>query len=364
MSNLIINNLSSTNNHSQRLKELFSESESILMISPFLMRDFADFLGEINCKKIKNIHLVTTLQPKSFDQINKISSIVSLIEFPDIKESKIECKVSINNRLHGKIYIFKSDSKYISAIITSANFTENGLFRNHEWGIEINNQEEIKNLEKSILDNLEYENISKDEILQLRTAADEFLNKEPQTENREISLSLTGLLNRTIKISDLDEGVSYWLKPIGVTEYPIGEGELYSQPQFNLHFSKFRPNGVKPNDILIAYGVGTRKVLSIYKAISFPLHATKEESEKKDWLKRWPWYVKGENLTPKYGGNWWKSDFYISKLVSDYLRFFPDSHITAVGGKTIGGLNFGKDKLNLDYNFAKFIIEKVFEKNK
>lgn len=364
MSNIIIDNLSSVNNHSQRLKKLFSESESILIISPFLMRDFADFLGEVNCEKIKNIHLVTTLQPKTFDQINKMNSIVSLIEFPEIKENKINCKVSINNRLHGKVYIFKSDSKYISAIISSANFTENGLFRNHEWGVEIDNAEEIKNLEKSILDNLEFEDLSKEEILQLQAAADIFMDKEPQSEKREISLSLTDLLTRTTKISDLDDNVNYWLKPIGTTSAPIEEGESFDRLEYDLHFSKRRPIGVKPGDILIAYGVGTRKVLSIYKAISFPVHATEEEREREEWLKRWPWYITGENLTPKYGGKWWESNFYIGKLVEDYLHLHPDSAITAVGGKTLGGLNFGQDKLRLNYDFAKFIIEKVIEENK
>jgi len=361
---MIIDNLSSANNHLQRLKELFSKSDSVLLTSPFLMRDFTDFLGEVNCESIKSIHLVTTLQPKSFDQINKIGSLISLIEFPEIKEQKIDCKVSVNNRLHGKIYIFKKGSNYISAIITSANFTESGLFRNHEWGVEIDNQEEMGNLEKSILDNLEYEDISKDTLYHLQTAADNFLENEPQTENREISLSLTNLINKTVKISDLDKDANYWLKPIGVTDHPIPEGELYNQAHFDLHFCKNRPNGVKPKDILIAYGVGSRKVLSIYKAISFPEHVTEEQIEEEDWLERWPWFVQGENLTQKYGGNWWLHEFYIGKLVDNYLQLNPDAPITAVGGQTIGGLNFGKDKLNLDFDFAKFIIEKVLDKNK
>ena len=69
-------------------------------------------------------------------------------------------------------------------------------------------------------------------------------------------------------------------------------------------------------------------------------------------------------MTQKYGGNWWLHEFYIGKLVDNYLQLNPDAPITAVGGQTIGGLNFGKDKLNLDFDFAKFIIEKVLDKNK
>lgn len=364
MKSMIINNLSSENNHIQRLKKLFLKSDSVLLTSPFLMRDFSDFLSEVNCERIKSIHLVTTLQPNSFDQINKISSLISLIEFPDISENKIDCKISVNNRLHGKIYIFKKDSIYISAIITSANFTESGLFRNHEWGVEIDNQEEIRNLEQSILDNIEYENISKEKLYDFQCEVDDFLKKQPQTENREISLSLTNLINKTVKISDLDKNVNYWLKPIGVTENPIREGESFNQVHLDMHFSKNRPNGVKPNDILIAYGVGSRKILSIFKSISYPDYVTETQIAEEDWLKRWPWYVKSENLTQKYGEKWWEHDFYIGKLLTNYLKINPKAAITAVGGQTLGGLNFGKDKLNLDFDFAKFIIEKVLDKNK
>lgn len=358
----LINNLSSTDNHLTRLKQLFGDSDTVILTSPFLMSDFADFFGEINFSQLNKFHLVTTLSPKSFDQIKKISSLASLVDFPDIRDKKVNCQISLNNKLHGKIYIFKKSDNYISAIISSANFTESGLFRNHEWGVEISDKEEIESLEKSIIDSIEFSNLTIDEIHSMQQAANEFLERQPQTEARDIDLNLTDLLKSSNWTFRLDNKINYWLKPIGVTGDPIKEGDPYSIVNVgkgDLNFSKLRPTGVSPNDILIAYGVGTTKILSIYRVTSFPEYVTKEDIQKVDWFERWPWYVNGENLTPIFGGNWWKHNLQINGLREQFLKANMSGAITAVGGKTLGGLNFGKDKLKLSHDFAKFIINKV-----
>ncbi len=355
----IINNLSSSANHSTRLKELFGESDTVILTSPFLMTDFADFFGEVDFSKLKKLHLITTLSPNSFDQIKKISSLISFIEFPDIKEKKVISQISLNNKLHGKIYIFKKDDNYISAIISSANFTDSGLSRNHEWGIEILNRDEIIKLESSILGSIEFLNLSFDEIHRLQKVTTEFLAKQPQTETRDINLKLIDHLSSTDWTTQLADTIDVWLKPIGVTDYPVAEDRPFNKLEDKLHFSRLRPNGVKPNDILIAYGVGTTKILSIYKVTSFPISSTPAEIEEDDWLERWPWYVHADNLTPNFGSTWAAHNLWINSLKDEYLTTHPDGAITAVGGQTLGALNYGKDKLKLSPDFAKFIIDKV-----
>lgn len=363
MSYKIINNFSTTNNHSTRLKELFDNSDSIILVSPFLMTDFADFLGEISMSTIKKIHLITALKPKSFDQIKKVSSLISLIEFQNIKDGRVQCQISLNNKLHGKIYIFKKDGDHLSAIVSSANFTDSGLSRNHEWGIEISDKKEIDELEKSIFSSIEFENLSFDDIYSMQDSANEFLAKQPKTEEREIDLNLTDLLSSTNWTNELDDTIEYWLKPIGVTDSPVEEGRLFNELETMLNFSKLRPNGVKPNNILIAYGVGTTKILAIYRVTSYPEHVTKEQIRETDWFERWPWYIMGENLTPNFGSNWWTHNLYITTLKDEYLTANPNEPITAVGGQTLGALNFGKDKLKLSPDFARFIIDQVVEIN-
>lgn len=359
----IINNLSRTDNHLTRLRELFGYSDTVILTSPFLMTDFADFLGEINLSQIKKLHLITTLSPKSFDQIKKINSLVSFIEFPEIKSKKVESQISLNNRLHGKVYIFKKDNNYLSAIISSANFTDSGLSRNHEWGIEISDVVEIAKLDAAIIDSIEFQHLTFDDIYRMLKVTTDFIADQPQSEERTIDLKLTDLLAPSNWTSELDDTVEFWLKPIGVSDNPVAEDRLFDKIEEELNFSKLRPTGVKPNDILIAYGVGTSKVLSIYRVTSFPESATPEEIEVDPWLERWPWYVEAYNLTPKFGSGWANHSLWINSLKDEYLALNPDEAITAVGGQTLGALNYGKDKLKLAPDFAKFIINKVVSIN-
>lgn len=359
MSYRIINNLPGTDNHSTRLKQLFGNSDTVILTSPFLMNDFADFFDEIDFSRLKKLHLITTLIPNSFDQIKKASSLVSFIEFPDIRDKKVMSQISLNNKLHGKVYIFKKEDDYISAIVTSANFTDSGLSRNHEWGIEISDKVEIKNLETSILGSIEHPDLSFEVIYRMQKSANDFLEAQPQTEKRDIDLQLIDLLPSSSLSSQLHDKITFWLKPIGATASPVPEDRLFNQSKDNLHFSKLRPNGVKPNDILIAYGVGTSNILSIYRVTSFPIGATLEEKKNADWLNRWPWHVQTDNLTRKFGATWARHNLGINALKEEFLANNPGKSITAVGGKTLGALNYGKDKLRLSPDFARFIIEKV-----
>jgi len=329
------------------------------------MTDFADFFGEISFSSLTKLHLITTLCPKSFDQIKKISSLVSLIEFPAIRDKKVKCQISLNNKLHGKIYIFKKADSYVSAIISSANFTGSGLSRKHEWGVEISDIEEIKQLELSILGSIQFPNLTFEEIYRMQQKTIDFLEKQPQTEVRDIDLDLTGSLTSSSWTSEFDETIQFWLKPIGSSESPVRENRPFNEIEEDLHFSKQRPNGVKPNDILIAYGVGTTKMLSVYRVTSFPIRVPQEDidKDKDNWLERWPWYVEAENLTQHFGATWAKHNLFTGSLRDEYLIANPDKPITAVGGQTLGALNYGKDKLKLAPDFAKFIIGKIMSIN-
>lgn len=360
---LIISNLNSNNNHYSRIKELVLKSDSIIIISPFLMGDFHTFFNDLNLDCLSHIHLITTLKPKSFDQINKTNSLITFVDLPIFNNDKVDFKISINNRLHGKVYIFKKMDKPFNAIITSANFTESGLSYNHEWGIEISDLEEIQKIEESIISSIEIDNITKDEVFKLAEVANSFLEKKPTVEIRDIDLDLSSYLNNNNSTKKFDDSINYWLKPIGSTENPIELSRKFDEIELHLHFSKLRPTGVKINDILICYGVGTGKILSIYKATTLPNKASGEEIEDEDWKERWPWYIKGENLTIKYGTNWSKFNFNIGLLANEYLNQNASNTILANGSRSLGGLKWGKDKLRLSIDFARFIIDKVYTKN-
>lgn len=360
----IIDNLNTNNNHASRLKELFTTCDSVIIISPFLMEDLSEFLCDVDLRNQKEIHLITTLQPNSFDQIRKVNSFISLIELPEIKNHQINCKISINNKLHGKIYIFKKNEAILSAIMSSANFTGRGLSHSHEWGVEISDQTTIEDLENKILSTIQIQNITAEEVYKLQEAADKFIQEQPQAEQREVDLNLSDLLIKKEEVHLLaNDNVTYWLKPIGVTEDPVLPDKKFSEESDDLYFSKRRPTGVRPNDILITYGVGSTKILSIYRATSFADHVTPDDIEENSWMERWPWYVTGLNLTRRYGHVWSQYDLSLNNLKNDFLNENPEGYITFVGGKTLGTIQRGADRVRLSHEFATFIISKVMSIN-
>jgi hypothetical protein len=75
--------------------------------------------------------------------------------------------------------------------------------------------------------------------------------------------------------------------------------------------------------------------------------------------KRWPWYVTASNQTTHFGRNWALHNIYVKKILERYMTKYPKRIITKVGGSNLGALNFGKDKIKLDPDFAKYIINKV-----
>ena len=357
----IINNLSA-NNHFAKVTELLKTCSEITIASPYLMSDYTNFLNSNGIKKNANIRIITTLQKNSIEQISKIKSLISFVKHPKISENNINVSISVNNKLHGKIYIFKDTDKNCG-IITSANFTNNGLVGHHEWGVEINDREVLRQIAEDIESTIEVRNISLIELDNLYKAVQNFTSNI-KIPNQEIELDLIGLLPTVENLINLPSNTNYWLKPIGVSENPVVIGRKFNELQQILHFSKRRPNSVKIGDTVICYGVGTTQILSIYRVSSTPIKVTQEEIDNKKGLERWPWYVIGENLTPNYGNEWWNHKLNPFRLRDDFKSQYPNIPITFVGGETLGAINQGNDKLNLRREFAEFIINKVISINR
>ena len=195
MSIRVINNITDLN-HEKVFNDLLKKCDNVLISSPFLMPDFGFILKSETTEKLKQIHVITTLQSNSPDQLKKIDSLVSLIQLPIVNEKKCSCKISLNNKLHGKVYIFSKDEQYFSAIITSANFTYNGFILNHEWGVEINDTTVIAEIQKDLINSIEpeFENISSSHILYLKKQVEDFLNDNKGEQIDEIDLDLAKLL--------------------------------------------------------------------------------------------------------------------------------------------------------------------------
>jgi hypothetical protein len=232
----VINNLTDLN-HEKRFKELLKKSDSVLISSPYLILDFGYVFNEIAPDKLKEIKIITTLLPKSLEQIKKIKSLVSFIKLPQVKNGNLKSKISLNNKLHGKVYIFKKDSVCISAIITSANFTYNGLVQNHEWGIEIEDHKVICEVENDLINSIEpeFEDITSSHIFYLQKQLKDFL-REGYEDDEEIDIDLTEILKAK------QEGEKRNQNSSGrrTNEFKITQGYLASWAKYFNEFMEFK----------------------------------------------------------------------------------------------------------------------------
>ncbi len=342
----IINNENHNENHEQKLLRCFREADDILIVSPFLSKNFSFFPFE-ELTHLKEITLITTFKDSNDDLKGKISFFKKLKSFGEKRQVKVS--ILIDNSLHGKIYICKRSNIYTSAIITSANFTQKGLKKNNEWGISISNSDDIEDIVSTLYKNIIYKPITEQDI--------HFFDEHiaPNIKDRTESSSNIDLSDfykvKEIPVNILT-GANYWLKPVGVIANPIPLDKQYNSLTEKLHFAR-PPRKVKLGDILIVYAVGHKNVVSIYrvKSESYKVLKTKE---------RWPYYVEGENLTPYYGEQWQKYNITISELLKDVDGKF---NATPSGKNSYGSLMRGADKLQITPEYANYIIRKIVKIN-
>lgn len=246
--------------------------------------------------------------------------------------------------VHAKVFITDS-----TAIVTSANLTATAFTRRHEVGVFLGSTESSTTIS---LFKSWWKKAEKIDAAKL---------KEIVLTGHESTEETAG--KRLAKLWDLPapaSEVTYWLKPIGVSDSPITEKRTFEKIKDYLHFSTpSRKPKVFKGDILIEYGIGARQILSVYRATSDILRVTKEDIKKNKLVKRWPWYVIGKNLTPRFGKYWFKHELYASVLVDKFLSKNPDGIVTRAGSRNLNALMRGKDKIKLDDKFAQFVIKSV-----
>lgn len=145
------------------------------------------------------------------------------------------------------------------------------------------------------------------------------------------------------------------MKPIGATGNYIKLTEKFSNATHELYFAKF-PRGIKYGDILIAYAVGFKKVLSIFKA-------TSKVNKTTDPNHRWHYFIYGENLTRLYGNEWNNYNIHIS----DQKKIFINEtklNATPSGRNSYGTLQRGGDKLRITNDFGHYLLNKIVVINK
>ncbi|MBN4053651.1 hypothetical protein JYT97_02080 [Haliea sp. AH-315-K21] len=247
-------------------------------------------------------------------------------------------------------------------IITSGNFTINGLNNNHEWGLLTEDIDIVESAIEELFDGVGYPDITQSQIEKACAQSKHYSEINPDWGKKPEIIS--NILESVYSDKDAENlNPQYFLKPIGHSENPV---TLESQRDFsklhqNLHFSKKKPKGVKKGDIVITTAVGAGSLLSYFHVTGSLQHVSDAEIRNDSWTERWPWYMEGRNKSPEFGKSWWQYDLKRQDLLKDFRELYPDTCVTYAGGFTLGTINRGNDKVRITKEFGDFLIDKIKE---
>lgn len=348
MSYELITNENLIKNHLSKLSSIAKEADTLIIVSPFISTEIDDLLNKFNT--IKQIILYTSLD-KYNDSLVKVSALESFYLF--CENHKIDYRVFIDDELHGKIYLFYQGQELVpkGCVITSANFTRNGLVINHEVGTYISDSNKQKEL-GIYVNSLTSIQLNKKDIIKLVDGKNEWLknHKVVKTETFDAS-SLLNLSPNQVN----GKRISYLLKLIGVSSNPFKEGTVFKGDKIG--FPESQPPKVKKNDILIFYSVGTGQITGYYSVLDGKASYYQESAED-----RWPWKIKVKCLSKHFEMNWWKFGLKANDLVNDFLLDNKSFHITQTGKDNLNSINWGNN-IYLSEEFGKYIIRKIQEKD-
>lgn len=139
-------------NHMGKLVQLSKEANMMIVVSAFISGNLSEIFDSM--PTIKNVTIYTNLSGYS-DGADKALSLFDFYQY--CKKNKIDLIVKSDDHLHGKAYLFYHTIKDMPPeprgfVISSGNFTQNGLRYNHEYGVIIKDSIQQNNLAKMIQD--------------------------------------------------------------------------------------------------------------------------------------------------------------------------------------------------------------------
>ena len=263
--------------------------------------------------------------------------------------------VKIDNQLHGKVYIGMRDENYTGAIVTSANFTDNGLENNHEWGIFFNDQKEISNMHQQIVKDASLE-LTEKALMKMKQWIDD--NPKEDVKSPSIDVSFIDMIEKPFVNKD---GLTYWLKPLGRDHKPVPDTAFYGDARHLITFSKRgRPTGIKEGHVVIAYSIITMQLISVFVA-SNDRGQLVEFSVPGD--EQWPYYIWCKNKTPQYGASWPQINLTLHTIREEFLRQQSTATVLPSGNK-LKALQWGSDHVSATPEFGEFVVSKMTKKEK
>lgn len=337
--------------------------ERFIVVSPFLASSPDEFLNDYDFSNIKTLEIVTTLKPDNKEQLTKPIQLREIINHFQCRYKNLRLKIHINNSLHGKLY-FSLDGKSRCLVITSANFTKNGMEKNDEWGVSFTDENLISQALQEVFGCIDYEDVTRAQIERCCQFIDSYKAMNPDWFQRDPEIAGDSLKYNYADSDSANIDKKYFIKPVGHIGNPISLSDKhdFSDLHQNLHFSKKLPRGVRKGDVLITTAIGAGSIISWFSVISKEAaHATEQQIQADKDLARWPWYVEGRNQSQGFGKSWWAHNIQRQELVSEFIKNHPGTPITIAGGFSLGSLNYGGDKVQITEEFANFVIDKIKE---
>lgn len=334
-------------NHIEEVKDLLANSNKALIASPFISLTVIDKMKNWLTSGFQELTLITTLKEKDPDQLRKVPVLLELFRLK--KTRGFHLTVKIDNQFHGKVYIGMRDENYTGAIVTSANFTDNGLENNHEWGIFFNDQKEISNMHQQIVKDASLE-LTEKALMKMKQWIDD--NPKEDIKSPSIDVSFIDMIEKPIVNK---ASLTYWLKPLGKSPNPVPPTRLFGDEMHQITFTTKNPRGIVEGDILLAYSVVTQQIISVFEATDKRGVLTEFANHGDE---RWPNYIWCKNLTPNYGANWADMRLTLSGLREEFLKRYPTKSVLPSGNK-LSGMQWGADHIKVTSEFGMFVVKRM-----
>ena len=347
---LIITN-NEKQNHMGKLVQMSAQANMMIIVSAFISGDLGKMFDSM--PTIKEVTIYTNLSGYS-DGADKV---IALYEFCNYcKKKRINLLIKSDDYLHGKAYLFYKTIKNKMPepkgfVISSGNFTENGMRHNHEFGVMINDEMQQNNL-ANMINNLKTYEISEQQLAILVEKARKY-KKELESISRIPKFDVDKYVNLKPSKQNKIE-TRYFLKPLGTADRPFEKGKTLKESD-EIGFGK-EIKSIHKRDVFLCHATGPQMIVGYYMVNSEKQH--KHQTDEND---RWPYKFDVVCKSIPFSKNWWEYELKTKELAEMFLIENPGEHITKKGGDGIGSLNFGSERIELTEKFARYIIERIPE---
>lgn len=338
-------------NHMGKLVQMSTQADMMVIVSAFISGD----LGKIfdSMPTIKQVTIYTNLSGYS-DGADKVIALYDFCKY--CKEKKIDVLIRSDDQLHGKAYLFYKTVKNglpepKGFVISSGNFTQNGLRYNHEFGVIVNDAKQQKNLEKMINVLKTYE-VTEQQLSILVEKA-----KVYKKDLEKVQPLPTFDIDKYVNLKPSKQNhvnTKYFLKPLGTNERPYTKGMTLKEKD-EIGFGD-EVKTIHKRDVFLCHSIGTQMIVGYYM-----VNSEKQHWHQNDENDRWPYKFDVVCKSVPFSKAWWNYELKTNDLVEEFLQENPGKHITKKGGDSIGALNFGSERIELTEEFARFIIERIPE---